>query len=416
MFRPLNARLVYLIYCGGTAVCYALIFTVYMIYQIEVAGLEPLQLVLIGTALEVGIFVFEIPTGVVADVYSRRLSVIIGIAITGIAFLLATVPTFAVMILAAGLWGFGYTFTSGAFDAWITDEIGVEAIGSLFNRGAQVGGLFGLIGIVLSGLIGSISLIMPILVGAVGFLLLALFLLACMPETGFHPTPKEERETFKALSTTFRDGLLAVHSQPILISVLLIGLFIGMSSEGFDRLWQKHVIDQFAIPALTGLQPVAWFALFDAMASILGILGNEVVRRVVNLSDVRAMARALMVMSSLLVFGWFAFALVRTLPLAMAAFLLIALMRGLYGTVYGAWINQYIPSKVRATVLSMSGQVDAVGQIAGGPIVGVVGSLSVRAALVFSGSMLTPILLLHGRILRRPVLETAAEAQEPTAA
>ena len=64
---------------------FAVVFTIIMVFQVETAGLSPLQLVLVGTALELSAFVFEIPTGVVADVYSRRLSVIIGIFITGLA-------------------------------------------------------------------------------------------------------------------------------------------------------------------------------------------------------------------------------------------------------------------------------------------------------------------------------------------
>ena len=59
------------------------------IYFVEVVGLDALQLVLIGTALEVSAFLFEVPTGVVADVYSRRLSVIIGTILLGFGFMLA---------------------------------------------------------------------------------------------------------------------------------------------------------------------------------------------------------------------------------------------------------------------------------------------------------------------------------------
>ena len=55
-----------------------MVFTVSGIYAVQEVGLNPLQLVLVGTALEASAFLFEVPTGVVADVYSRRLSVMSG--------------------------------------------------------------------------------------------------------------------------------------------------------------------------------------------------------------------------------------------------------------------------------------------------------------------------------------------------
>jgi DHA3 family tetracycline resistance protein-like MFS transporter len=63
--------------------CYA---TVAAIYRIDLAALDPLELVLVGTVLELSVFLFEIPTGVVADVYSRRLSIAIGLLLTGVGF------------------------------------------------------------------------------------------------------------------------------------------------------------------------------------------------------------------------------------------------------------------------------------------------------------------------------------------
>ena len=75
--------------------------------------------------MEAAVFLFEIPTGVVADTYSRRLSLIIGYLGMGAAWLLVGVVSepWAVIVLWA-FWGISYTFTSGAYQAWITDEVG----------------------------------------------------------------------------------------------------------------------------------------------------------------------------------------------------------------------------------------------------------------------------------------------------
>ena len=84
---PLSAMRVFLVMRASASFLFALSFTVNLIYHVTVVGLDPLQLVLVGTALEVTVFLFEIPTGVVADIYSRRLSIVIlGYLLLGIAF------------------------------------------------------------------------------------------------------------------------------------------------------------------------------------------------------------------------------------------------------------------------------------------------------------------------------------------
>src|SRR3712207_7145810 len=67
---------VYLGIKGASALFFMLWATVASVYRIEEVGLDPLRLVLLGTALEVAILVFEVPTGVLADTYGRRRSVI----------------------------------------------------------------------------------------------------------------------------------------------------------------------------------------------------------------------------------------------------------------------------------------------------------------------------------------------------
>src|SRR5215470_5289966 len=84
MKKP-GAYAIYLIMEGVMALCFTTVFTVAAIYRINNAGLNPFQLVLVGTVLEASTFLFEVPTGVLADTYSRRLSIIIGVFLLGAA-------------------------------------------------------------------------------------------------------------------------------------------------------------------------------------------------------------------------------------------------------------------------------------------------------------------------------------------
>ncbi|MBL8120560.1 MAG: MFS transporter, partial [Anaerolineae bacterium] len=128
--RKMNARRMYLIVSTVMALSFSMTFGAVEVYKVQTVGLNALQLVLVGTVLELSIFLFEIPTGVVADVYSRRLSMVIGLVLIGAGFMLeGSTATFGAVLGSQVLWGIGYTFTSGATQAWITDEVGEEDVG-----------------------------------------------------------------------------------------------------------------------------------------------------------------------------------------------------------------------------------------------------------------------------------------------
>ena len=137
--RRLNPSLVYMLFCGVMMFCRSLHFTVYAVYYSQVVGLNPFQLVSVGTTLMVVILLAEVPTGVVADVYIRRLSIVIGTALVGLGFAVeGAIPTFAAVLAAQLIWGVGHTFTSGALEAWIADELGAREAGPN-TPGAPVG-------------------------------------------------------------------------------------------------------------------------------------------------------------------------------------------------------------------------------------------------------------------------------------
>jgi DHA3 family tetracycline resistance protein-like MFS transporter len=397
-----DAYWVYLMLEGGSALLFAMIFTYSSVYQVTMANLNALQLVLVGTILELTVFVFEVPTGVVADIYSRRLSIIIGYLLIGLGFILeGAIPLFATILLAQVLWGCGYTFTSGATEAWITDEIGEQAAGGAFLRGGQAGQLGALVGIGAGMLLASVRVNLPILVGGVLLTGLGAGLALVMPESGFQPLPREERNTWQSMRRTFLDGVGMVKRRPVLKSILLVGLFYGLYSEGLDRLWVKHLIDEFSLPALGTLDPLMWFGVIEAVGMLVGTGSIEVVRRRVNTTRARDIVKTLFIITVMLIGGMTVFAWAPSFGLALVAYWLINAARSMISPIYTAWVNQGLDSAVRATVISMSGQVDAIGQIAGGPLIGLIGNLfSVKAAITLSAGLLVPVLGLCRRVWR----------------
>jgi len=418
--KRLQPEPAYFILAGGRAFFFALVFTVNMIYQVTAVGLNPLQLVLVGTTLEVTVFLFEVPTGVVADIYSRRLSILIGLFVIGLGFLTEGLfPNFIAVLVAQVLWGLGYTFTSGATQAWIVDEIGEENAGRIFLRGSQIDTIGGLIGVAASTALGSILINLPIVVGGAAFIALSLFLALTMPEhgfvrenlTGFVQTKFAGKLSgFHALRRTLRNGVRLVRVHPALLTIFGIGLFYGLYSEGYDRLWTAHLIQDITLPQLGGLSPVVWFGLIGAGGSLLTLAATEVVKRRVDTQNAGRITQALFAFSALLVGGLIGFALARNFWLALGLVWAVDVLRSLIGPLYDTWINQRLDSRVRATVISMSGQVDAIGQIAGGPGVGLIGNrLSIPAALLTSALILSPVLALYARATR-PNTKRAVES------
>jgi len=412
MFRNLNvdATRVYLFIEFAASAFFSMMFVTTSLYEATVAGLTPFQLVMVGTTLEISAFLFEIPTGVVADAYSRRASIIIGYLLMGAGFLVEGLfPAFLPILLAQVIWGLGYTFTSGASQAWITDEIGEEPANKLFMRATQIGLMASLLGMGAAMFIGASNVALPIIVGAFGVLLIGLVLIVIMPETGFQPTSREDRTTWQHMWHTFNEGLRVVRARTRLLSILGVGLFYGLYSEGFDRLWVKHLLDTFDLPVIFGNNQVAFFAALRIAGSILTIFAVRYVEKRVDSGSSLAIGRALWIVTGLIAAAMIGFGLSPLLPLTIGLYLVIDALRDVRNPLNTAWVNQKLDSRVRATVHSMSGQVDSFGQIAGGSVGFIARFFSVVAAITTSGLLLTPALYLIGRANARSEAEAVVE-------
>ena len=378
-------------------------FSVTGIYYVNEVGLNPLELILLGTAMESAAFLFEIPTGVVADVYSRRASVIVGMFLTGFGIILIGArPHFYSVISGAFLFGLASTFISGAIDAWLADEIGSENLGPAYFRAAQFGYAGALAGIVVGVGLATFWLTLPILLAGSGTIGLALFLVFFMPETGFSPVPREGRHSWGAMRSTLVDGISQVRSSPVLIGLLAVAAVMGMYSEGVDRLSEPHFLQDFEFPAFLGLAPVVWLGSIRAIALILGIAATAIASRFVDPSQQRQARAALVAITGIEILGTLAFALSGQFFPAVVCIWVAGMARSSAGPIYRTWLNQNLDSRSRATVISMSSQMDAFGQIAGGPVVGAIGkSISLRAALGASALILSPALWIYRRMRKR---------------
>jgi len=342
--RALPAATVFVAMSAVGGFLLSVVGTLSSVYLILEVGLDPLQLVLVGTVLEGTALVFEIPTGVVADVVSRRTSVVIGTLLTGVGFCLYAVPAFGVILAAQVVWGLGATFVSGAAVAWMVDEVGEDDAGPLLLRGAQAARVAAFVGIGASVALGAVALWLPVLAGGLTSIALGLWLAAAMPEQGFARPPPTRPWTAAA------DTLRATAS-----SVRAGGL-------------------------------------------LLAIGATVVIRRRLDVRGAGAAARALLVVDGLQLVAGVAYGLASSLAVAVAAYWAGSLLRQLHGPLFNTWLNTGLASRSRATVNSAASQADALGQVAGGPVLGLIASArSVAAALVASGLVRAPTLAVLAR-------------------
>jgi DHA3 family tetracycline resistance protein-like MFS transporter len=415
--RRLPVTTVYLIYVGASGFLTRTALTVFSVFLIVDLELDPFQLLMLGTILEVSYLVFEVPTGVVADTVSRRLSILVGLVGVGASFLLlGNATSFGMAAVSQVVLGVFATFESGADTAWLTDEIGEERAHGYYLKGEQVFQAASLVGIVASvGLAAFFDLRVPILMAAAGILALAVLMWAIMREENFHPREREEGERLHTgLVRTFKGGISEVRRHRILLLILAVGALHGMSTEGFDRLADLHFLRDIGLPDLEELSYVVWFGVLDAVGLVIGIVALQFVKHRVRLEGHARVARVLASIDLGLVAAVVVFAFTGGFWLAAVAFWAVDGLRNVREPIFRAWVNQGLESATRATVNSMATQSDSIGQAVGGPILGLAATrISVPWAIALSGLLRLPALALYARAIRRGSVGTVVPADEP---
>jgi MFS transporter, DHA3 family, tetracycline resistance protein len=386
----------------------AMAYTTAIVFRVTSGHLNPLELILLGTVLEVSYFVAQLPTGVLADVVSRRLCVIAGVFVTAAGFLMQGLSAhFAMQVCAQIPVGVGAALGYGAQEAWLADEAGNAELTSVFLRATQLGLAAGLAGSVLSGVLALGGLGVPFLVSGGLMAGLGCVLVGVMPETRFRPARAPRLagvagEAWAQFAGQVAKTGRAMTAVPGLMLLMGMVCFVGMWSEGFDRLWGAYLLKDIRFPHLPGLSTPLWFSVFAVAAALLSLGSTQwanrrttrlgpasVVSTLVALTVATALAVTLMATSHLF-------------AVAVAAYLAVATLRPVFSPLITGWVVARVGADVRATALSATDMFDSGGQIAGGPLIGAIGVLaSIRAALLASALALVPAVAFLGAATRK---------------
>ena len=351
--------------------------------------LPSLQLVLLGTAMELALLLAEVPTGVVADAYSRKWSVVIGFIGVGVAQVIAgVVEGFGSLVAAQVFWGVAYTFRSGAETAWVTDELGgAEKVEPLLLRRARLQLVVSIFSIAGGALLARLtSLSTSVVISGIVLVATGGALAATMRETSFTATATlaSLAGSVHSLRTTLTAGARAAWSRRSLRTLVLVLVLGGLAGEAVDRLDIRRLDDLGLSSELDEIVIVGIIAAVEAALGAVVLWWSQ--SRLLGVRVTTGLGAMLLVSAV----GVAALGLVAVLPVAAAGLIVQGGIRSAAQPLATTWTNAHAPSEVRATVHSFVEQANSLGEIGGGILLGTIAALStVPTAMAVSVALIT---------------------------
>lgn len=370
MPTPRSIQRTYLVLLLGNTLAASLIWGINTIFLLD-AGLSNLEAFAANAFFTAGMVVFEVPTGIVADTVGRRASYLLG------TLTLTASTLFYVLLwqLEAPFWswavaslllGLGFTFFSGAVEAWLVDALTATGftgeLEAVFGRGQVVTGVGMLTGSVAGGFIAQqASLGMPFVIR--GAILVAMFALAfrLMHDIGFTPErggrPLAEMRRIASASIEYGWRVPAV--KWLMVEAVFTG---GVGIYGFYAL-QPYLLELYGDPEAYQIAGLA--AAIVAGAQILGGIAAPRIRRRFHRRTSALIAIAALSTLTLALVG------------AIESFWPVIGLTVVWGLLFAAsmpirqsYINGLIPSRQRATILSFDSMMDSSGGVWAQPVLG----------------------------------------------
>lgn len=355
----------YLIIAGLYTLSASLIWGVNTLFLLD-AGLDIFEVFIANAVFTAGMALFEIPTGVLADTRGRRASFLLSVVTLAI----GTIGYVSVARFGGGLlWfslmsvvlGLGFTFYSGAVEAWLVDALNSTGfdgqLDGVFARGGLVTGAAMLVGTVGGGLLGDVDLALPFVVRAVllGLLFFAAYL--GMHDIGYQPRALEWRLIPEEMRLVAKDSLKFGWKNPNMRLIMVMGLVQGSFFVWAWYAWQPYLLE------LLGRDAVWVAGVVAALISLSMMAGNSLVEYLTRFCGQRSTLMlwasgvwtAAMILLGVVHSFWVALVL---LLIAMVAF-------GVNQPVRQAFIHRSIPSEQRATIVSFDSMLTSLGGIGG---------------------------------------------------
>ncbi len=377
---PRHVQRVYLALALFNTMAASLIWGINTLFLLD-AGLTSTEAFAANAFFTAGQVLFEVPTGVVADTWGRRMSYLTGAVTLSIAtalYLLAwylRAPFWAWAVTSVFL-GLGFTFFSGATEAWLIDALASTGydgkVETVLARGEIVEGIAMLTGSVAGGLIAQVSnLGVPYVLRAV-FLLVTFFVAyRYMRDWGFAPTRGKHpvQEVKHVLKMSIDHGF---RNRPVRWVMLAAPFTMGVGIYGFYAM-QPYLLELYGNP-----EAYTVAGLSAALVAGSQIVGGLIVPFAGRLFERRTSILLVSVVTSVVVLGLIG--LIHSFWFAVAALAIWALVWSAATPIRSAYLNKLIPSAQRATVLSFDNLMASSGGVVLQPALGRVADTSGYAA------------------------------------
>lgn len=330
------------------------------------AGLSVQAVFVVNAVFSAGMVLFEIPTGVIADTLGRRASYLLSVVVLAFTTVLYVICAeveagpwvFGVVSLFMGL---GFTFYSGALEAWLVDalrSVGVDGdLDHVFARSAQVTGLAMLVGTTSGGFLGQIDLAVPFVIRAV--VLVGVFGLAWrgMHEMGFTPRPLRLDSIGGELREQTRVGVSYGWRHRGMRLLMLSGLARGAVLSFAFYAAQPYLLE------LLGDDKIWVVGVITALMSLSTIAGNQLV----ELFTRRCGRRTTLIFGGSIAttVGLVVMGVTDSFWVAVPAFLLTTTSLGVITPVRQAYVHHVAPTEHRATVISFDAMIGSIGGVGG---------------------------------------------------
>lgn len=408
---PTPARVVrvYLVIAGLFTLSASVIWGVNTLFLLD-AGLDIFEVFVANAAFTAGMVLFEVPTGIVADTSGRRVSFLLSAGILGAGTLayvaIAGAGGGLVPFVVASLFlGLGFSFYSGAVEAWLVDALDATGyqggLDRVFARGAMVSGAAEVVGAIGGGLLGTIGLAWPYVARAalLGTVLVVGFV--AMHDIGFTHRRTSLRELPTALSRVFGASVnFGWRSRSVRLLMVVSLLNGGLLMWAFYA-WQPYFLELWGSDSI-------WIAgVIAACIALATIAGNglvDVATRFCGHRTTLLLASAGVVAAAVVGVG-----VVDSFWPAVACFLVAMAAVGVAAPVQQAYLHGVVPSSERATIVSAVSLVGSAGGIGGSLGLGYLSDVrSVPTGYITGGlSMLLtlpPLLALRRRRERADVI------------
>jgi MFS family permease len=370
MPTPRSIQRTYLLLMLGNTLAASFIWGINTIFLLD-AGLTNLEAFAANAFFTVGMVVFEVPTGIVADTIGRRMSYLLGTVTLAASTLFYVLlwqieAPFWEWAIASMLLGLGFTFFSGAVEAWLVDALAATRftgeIETVFGRGQIVTGAGMLTGSVAGGFIAAqISLGAPFVLR--GVVLAAMFVVAfrMMHDVGFTPEKggRPLAEMRKIAEASIEYGWRVPAVKWLMVEALFAG---GVGIYGFYAL-QPYLLELYGDPE--AYQVAGLVAAVVAGAQIVGGMAAPRIRRMFKRRTSALLVTATLSAASLAVMG-----AIESFAVVIAAVVVWGLLFAATMPIRQAYQNGLIPSRQRATILSFDSMMTSSGGVWAQPALG----------------------------------------------